>query len=300
MNNITILENHFLRKKTYIVGNYVSNGCTSFHIKNMDESCKEWKVPKKYKKQVSEIHSTYDIENNESILYENRFHENYKVRELIASQGIAIDDLVNDKEREVRIVLAIQGYGLDKLIHDKSEQVRRMVACYGTNEHRDILVKDSDWLVRCVVAECGEDYHRDQLVFDHNPSVRSEVVRSGNEGHLLKLMNDSSDMVRCAVAHHKCNLDEYVNDISFRVRMVVASVGGEKYHNILMNDEDSLVRSKVAENCNDEIRWKLMFDEALNPSRTAINRATKEQIEKYITHEKACKSNIEYIQRILK
>lgn len=68
------------------------------------------------------------------------------IREEVANQGYALEELVNDDSGEVRATVASHGYGLDKLIDDDYEFVRAEVARQGYG--LDVLINDEDEVVR--------------------------------------------------------------------------------------------------------------------------------------------------------
>lgn len=80
---------------------------------------------------------------------------NASVRHTIASQGIALDKLINDEDEYVRNIVARQGYGLDVLMNDKDELVRCAVARQGYG--LDILINDKNLIVRQVVKDYLKD-----------------------------------------------------------------------------------------------------------------------------------------------
>ena len=51
-----ILRNHFEGKDTAIYGDVISNGCQIFHISELDEICKEHRVPDDIKQNVLKHH----------------------------------------------------------------------------------------------------------------------------------------------------------------------------------------------------------------------------------------------------
>ena len=187
MNSFITLHNHFEYKPTYIVGNYIINGCQTFHINEIDKVCKEFYVPDRMKNQVLNLHSKIDQSKIESDLKKmielcvkkRRFNDvDRNVRIAIAKQKIALDQLVNDYDHHVRCAVAEHGYGLDVLINDEEWLVRCTVANqdYGL----DVLVNDDDWTVRCVVANQG--YGLDVLINDGCLSVQRTAKQKLKDG----------------------------------------------------------------------------------------------------------------------
>ena len=234
MKNIVVLPNNYEGKTTYVVGDYVCNGCQIFHINDIDRVCKIYDVPDELKREVLEIHSSFDAEQTKKYfsryirlihLLDYGFVHDYlrwsDILDCIASNDLYESDynfLVNSKYYNVRRIMAKRGYGLEKLIKDKIDVVREEVAKQG--------------------------YGLSRLIRDKNNYVRREVAIHCNENILPFLMNDKSALVRREVANRGLYLDTYIKDRDDYVRCAVAKCGYKL--DVLIKDESGRVRAEVA------------------------------------------------------
>lgn len=179
-----ILDNHFENKTTYIVGNYILNGCQSFEKSKASKIFRMFKVPKKMREEV--LSYCQDNEDWETLSK----HEDKEVRYLVALQGHFLERFIEDEYYLIRCELANQGYALDKLMYDEYWMVRALVARQGYG--LDYLMYDPDARVRAEVAAKG--YGLDILVNDPNIKVKLEMVK---HGYCLDiLLNDPHMKVR--------------------------------------------------------------------------------------------------------
>ena len=181
-----------------MLGDYINNGCQTFHIKDIDSVCEEHDVPNSKKLEVLELYNrtpkltdqqyidaynsfcTSDIER---ILILENGHcldlalESNKCtyREVVASKGYKLDVLINDVSATVRCAVVKQGYGLDKLVSDVSSAVRRAVAEHNIPELMEILIKDVCWYVRAGVALQG---YRLDILMNDNDSYVANIARN--------------------------------------------------------------------------------------------------------------------------
>ena len=119
-----IILNNYLNTKTYIIGNYIINGCQRFTIDKLDKVCEEFEVSNKVKQETLEAYNlnkaNYEDEDWSTLVKD----EDYFVRVEVAKQGYGLDILVRDKDYSVRWEVARHSYGLDVLVNDKIYYVR--------------------------------------------------------------------------------------------------------------------------------------------------------------------------------
>lgn len=138
-----ILKDNFNGNTTYIVGEYVQNGCQTFHISQIDKVCKNFNVPSSLKQEVVEYYEGLDVQLS---LQESLISDIVEVRALVAKQGYGLEILAKDKYTLVRLEVVKQGYNLEEFSNDKHYVIRREVAKQGVC--LDKLLLDNDWIVR--------------------------------------------------------------------------------------------------------------------------------------------------------
>ena len=218
--NCYTFKNHFNGKHTYMLGDYINNGCQTFHIKNIDSVCEEHDVPFSKKLEVLELYNrTPKLTDQQYIDAYNSFCTSDIERILILENGHCLDLALESNKCNYREVVASKGYKLDVLINDVSLYVRTKVAEQG--------------------------YGLDKLVSDVSLYVRTEVAEQGYG--LDVLVNDESSDVRRAVAGHNIPelMEILIKDVCWYVRAGVALQGYRL--DILMNDNDSYV-ANIARN----------------------------------------------------
>ena len=138
-----VLENHFDGNPTIFVNGRIINGCQDFTLDEAPAVFEAFGVPEQMQKDVYDNY--VETSTDEEILkYVNS--PDPLIRLAVAEQGVGLDTLMNDDERNVRIAVARQGYGLEKLVDDGYLYVRRAVAEQGYGLEK--LVNDEFWVVR--------------------------------------------------------------------------------------------------------------------------------------------------------
>lgn len=80
-----------------------------------------------------------------NIEFRNNSHLGKKeTRIQMATNGINLDQLINDSDAYVRATVAEQGYGLDQLVNDPDSEVREAVAKQGYGLAQLIYDEDED------------------------------------------------------------------------------------------------------------------------------------------------------------
>lgn len=212
--SVFIFPDHHEQNTTYLVGEWIKNGCTTFNIKDIDKVCGEHLVLEKHRKEVLDAYNPNDFTYN---LAKYVHHSDYEVRRLIAKNGVALEILRNDENEAVRLEVFLQGVGDPNDIKDMTWHSRHILAFNGI--HTDYVLEAANG--------CG---------------VIKSVLAS--KGHCLdKLYTDSNEFVRCAVAERGSYLDALINDKSMLVRLAVAEQGYGL--DILVNDQDYIVRKQA-------------------------------------------------------
>ena len=148
---IITLKSEFNMQPTFMLGDAIMNGCTTFNIKDIDEVCLNNDVPDHIKLEAILAHSQQPIYTDEEynemwdkacqnkchysnskilIIYNKKCLDkaikssNFHVRMTVAKMGYKLDQLVNDESCLVRCAVAQMGYGLDTLVNDEIEYVR--------------------------------------------------------------------------------------------------------------------------------------------------------------------------------
>lgn len=144
-------KNHFNGCTTVILGEYISNGCTMFHISEIDIVCVEHDVPDEMKLEVLNKYNAIVNNVNSKHLYTlDYFIKNYNEIDssslyMLARQGHC-QDLVLTKcpylYYRLYLVLINNNYELEKLAVCENLMVRKSLAIRG--KMLDILVNDPD------------------------------------------------------------------------------------------------------------------------------------------------------------
>lgn len=225
---VTVLENHYHGCNTYILGDVISNGCTDFHINDIDEICKERSISDCMKQEVIKLHAS---------LYKP---SEVEYREMYVS---AESDRLDFEYHDVELVCIKNGYCYDLGAKSDREFIRISMIELGLTQFFDKFVNDSSVDVRIKLAEVCDEKYLDILISDDHQLVRRAVAERGYR--LDELVNDKAYSVKCAVVRHgnKEQLDILINDEDARLRALVAIYGDIDHANILINDDNDNVRN---------------------------------------------------------
>lgn len=239
------IDNHWDGKTTYILGNYIKNGCQLFHVKDIDKVCDIFKVPDNIKNQVLrrmkkmhlgteedyiQIFNKYRNECSSIFFINGLFKEaakgNIDSEIALVKGGHCLDELSKSTFTLTRCEVVKQGYNLEYFINDPNITVRRQLVIQGYGI--DTLVNDENSAVRWEVAHNG--YKLETLINDDYPAIRVEVARKGYG--LERLINDENEYVRIEVAKQGFGLDVLINDHDPDVRYEASKMLARQRFNV--------------------------------------------------------------------
>ena len=239
------INNHWEDKTTYILGDYIKNGCQLFHVRDIDKVCDTFKVPDNVKNQVLKRMSKMKLGTEEeyiqifnkyrnecsSIFFINGLFKDVAIGKVdgecaLVKGGHCLEELSKSTFTLTRMEVVKQGYNLDYFMNDNNISVRCQLVIQGYGI--DTLVNDKSCYVRREVAHNG--YKLETLINDEYPSIRIEVARKGYG--LEKLINDENEYVRIEVAKQGYGLDILINDPDPDVRFVVSKMLARQRFNV--------------------------------------------------------------------
>lgn len=154
--------------------------------------------------------------------YDESFNsDDWKMRALVAMNGMYLNELSNDKHPVVRqkvlsyLIKNSQDHKIGMgdtgwvCFDDLPANINYMTYIASIDneleniDYIDKLVKDDDKDVRYELASLGIQKHLDALVDDVSPIVRIMVAKRGHASHLAKLAVDSDSEVRLMVARNQ-------------------------------------------------------------------------------------------------
>ena len=199
-----VIEDSHNGNDTIVIGHWCNNGCTTFHIKDLDRVCQNHRVSVEDKQVFLEAMKTHNPEAEDWDALSN--NEDPNIIYMIIQNGKIFEKFAHHREWSIRREVARAGQCLELLSKDPESSVRYAVAEQG--QFLDAFLSDSCWIVRQLVANKG---HRlDHFINDIDPDVREAVVRQRYGLDILK--SDMDPAVRWEVANQSYALDELVND----------------------------------------------------------------------------------------
>jgi len=200
-----VIEDSHNGNDTIVVGHWCNNGCTTFHLDDLNKICKKHFVSEFDKQELLRALKTHDPEKEDWELL-SQDEDNLAVIELLLKNGKVFEKFARSPSWEIRREVARTGHYLELLSKDVSSDVRCEVANQG--QFLDAFLNDPYWYIRMVTAEKG---HRlDHFINDIDPDVREAVAHQRYGLDILK--NDTDPCVRWEVAYQGYALDELVND----------------------------------------------------------------------------------------
>lgn len=221
------IRKHFQGKATHIIGDCITNGCQTFHIRDLDEVCEEFRVSAAQKQAVIDAHAK-----NKSVVeqYHLPYNNDYKILLSHIINGANIDKIkeiayqqFEDLEATFLMVSLIKyGYFHDEYKGIDSAHIKIALAKAG--KFQDELHKSEHWRIREAVALAGG--YLEVLHTDDDQDVRQAVAYSDKEGkyadYLYQRDRDSDPGVLINIARNGHLLDKLFDDNNSDVRLAVA------------------------------------------------------------------------------
>lgn len=137
-----------------------------------------------------------------------------------------------------------------KDLFNKSIENKVTVAKYGTDEHRDLLLKESYWPILQNIAKFGNDVHREYLKNNSSAYVAPYVFIYGNKfirHHMINRKQKYDVNLYIAIAQYGSDEDRtaLLSHDDNHVRVCIALFGNDYHRLILKNDPDEFVRNSA-------------------------------------------------------
>lgn len=144
---IHIIENSFNDNTTYLVGDWVNNGCQTFHIDDIQTVCDKFEVCQEEVDHVVNLHRT----TGKVDLHQYIDHEDSRVISLLIKQGIVMPKFIESTDKRVQLTLVEESIGLEVLVNSQYMVVREAIANKGC--FLDLLINDKAKQVRAAVLD---------------------------------------------------------------------------------------------------------------------------------------------------